>query len=56
MKLTNSAAVVWWVVERGVVRDELGLCAGVALVISECYENVCTMVYAETGGGPLDYT
>jgi hypothetical protein len=28
MKLTSSAAAVWWVVGRGVVRDGLGLCVG----------------------------
>jgi hypothetical protein len=56
MKLTNSAAAVWWVVGRGVVRDRLGLCVGAALVISECYVNVYTKFYAETGGRPPDRT
>jgi hypothetical protein len=56
MKSTISAAVVWWVVGRGVVRDGLGLCVGAALVISECYVNVCTKFYAETGGGHPDRT
>jgi hypothetical protein len=51
MKLTNSAAAVWWVVGRGVVRDGLGLCVGATLIISDCYVNVCTKFYAETGGG-----
>jgi hypothetical protein len=56
MKLTNSAAAVWCVVRRDVVHDGVGLCVGVALVISECYVNVCTKFYAATGGGPPDRT
>jgi hypothetical protein len=56
MKLTSRAAGVWWVVGRGVVRDGLGLCLGAALVISECYVNVCTKFYVETSGGPPDRT
>jgi hypothetical protein len=56
MKLTSSAAAVWWVVGRGVVRDRLGLCVRAVLVISECYVNVCTKFYAEIGGGPTDRT
>jgi hypothetical protein len=56
MKLTSSAVAVWWVVGRGVVRDRMGLCVGAALVISECYMNVCTKFYIETGGGPPDHT
>jgi hypothetical protein len=42
MKLSNSAAAAWWVMGRGVVRDGLGLCVGAALVISDCYVNMCT--------------
>jgi hypothetical protein len=45
MKLTNSAAAVWWVVGRGVIRDGLGLCVGAALIISDV--NVCTKFYAQ---------
>jgi hypothetical protein len=56
MKLTSRAVVVWWVVGRGVVRDGLRLCVGAALIISECYVNVCTNFYAKTGGGALDRT
>jgi hypothetical protein len=56
MKLTSSGAAVWWVVGRDVVHDVLGLCVGAALVISECYLNVCTKFYAEIGGGPPDRT
>jgi hypothetical protein len=52
MKLTNSAAAVWWVAGRGVVRDRFGLCVGAALIISDCYVNVCTNFYAKTGGEP----
>ena len=55
MKLTSSAAAVWWVVGRGAVRDGLGLCVGAALVISDCYVNVCTKFYAKTGDGHIRY-
>jgi hypothetical protein len=47
MKLTSSAAAVWWVAGRGVVRDGLGLCVGTVLIISDCYVNVCTKFYAK---------
>jgi hypothetical protein len=47
MKLSNSAAAVWWVMGRGVVRDGLGLCVGAALVISDCYVNMCTKFYVK---------
>jgi hypothetical protein len=50
MKLTNNTAAVWWVAGRGVVRDGFGLCVGAALIISDCYVNVCTKFYAKTGG------
>ena len=41
---------------RVVARDGLELCVGAALIISDCYVNVCTKFYAETGGGPPDRT
>ena len=56
MKLSSSAAAVWWVMERVVARDGLELCIGTALIISDCYVNVCTKFYAATGGGPPDRT
>jgi hypothetical protein len=56
MKLISSAAAVWWVVWRGVVRDVLGLCVGAMLIISDCYVNVCTKFYAKIGGGSPDCT
>jgi hypothetical protein len=56
MKLSNSAAAVWWVMGRGVVRHELGLCVGAALVISDCYVNMCTIFMPKTGDGPPDRT
>jgi hypothetical protein len=56
MKLTSSAAAVWWVMGRVVVRDGLGLCIGATLIISDCYVNVCTKLYVKTGGGPRNRT
>jgi hypothetical protein len=56
MKLTNNAAAVWWVMGRVVVRDGLGLCVSAALIISDCYVNVCTKFCVKTGGGPPDRT
>jgi hypothetical protein len=54
MKLSSSAAAVWWVAGRGVVRNGLGLYVGATLIISDCYVNVCTKFYAKIGGGPPD--
>jgi hypothetical protein len=56
MKLTSSAAAVWWVMGRVVVRDRLGLFIGVALIISNCYMNMCTKLCVKTCGGPPDRT
>jgi hypothetical protein len=42
MKLSSSAAAVWWVMGRVVAPDGLELCVGAALFISDCYVNMCT--------------
>jgi hypothetical protein len=42
MKLSSSAAVVWWVMGRVVARDGLELCVSAALFISVCYVDLCT--------------
>jgi hypothetical protein len=42
MKLSNSAAAVWWVMGRVVARDGLELCVGAALFMSVCYVDLCT--------------
>ena len=44
MKVSSSAATVWWVMGRVVARDGLELCVGAALFISVCYVNLCTKV------------
>jgi hypothetical protein len=56
MKLSSSAAVVWWVIGRVVARDGLELCIGAALFISDCYVNMCTKLCVKTGDGPPDRT
>jgi hypothetical protein len=42
MKLSSSAAAVWWVMGRVVARDGLELCVGAVLFISDCYVGMCT--------------
>jgi hypothetical protein len=42
MKLSSSAAAVWWVMGRVVAREGLELHVGAALFISVCYVDLCT--------------
>jgi hypothetical protein len=42
MKLSSSAAGVWWVMGRVVARDGLELCVGAALFSGVCYVDLCT--------------
>jgi hypothetical protein len=56
MKLSSSAAAVWWVMGRLVGRDGLELCVDATLIINDCYVNMCTKLCVKTGGGPPDRT
>jgi hypothetical protein len=56
MKLSSSAAAVWWVMGRVVAPDGLELCVDAALFISDCYVNMCTKLCVKTDGGPPDHT
>jgi hypothetical protein len=42
MKLSSSAAAVWWVMGRVDAHDGFELRVGAALFISVCYVDLCT--------------
>jgi hypothetical protein len=48
MKLSSSAAAVWWVMGRVVARYGLELCVGAMLFISDCYVVMCTKLCVKT--------